>query len=59
MHPITDAFKQYAVRWGNAKIIQGDPDTFIRETKEITNVLGERIRREHAELYRLADTMTH
>ncbi|HEX3845612.1 MAG TPA: hemerythrin domain-containing protein [Steroidobacteraceae bacterium] len=55
MHPITDAFKQYAGRRGNAKTIQGDPD----RTKEITNVLGERIRREHAELYRLADTMTH
>jgi hypothetical protein len=55
MHSITDAFKQYAGRRGNAKTIQGDPD----RTKEITNVLGERIRREHAELYRLADTMTH
>lgn len=59
MHPITDAFKQYAVRWGSARTIQADPDGFIRETKEITTVLGERIRREHAELYTLADGMTH
>jgi hypothetical protein len=59
MHPISDAFKKCAVRWGNAKTIQADTETFIRETQETTTVLGERIRREHVELYALADSLTH
>lgn len=57
MHPISEAFKKYAVRWGNAKNIQADADSFVRETQEITTVLGERIRREQAELYLLADSV--
>ncbi|HEX3845217.1 MAG TPA: hypothetical protein VHV80_12705 [Steroidobacteraceae bacterium] len=48
-----------AVRWGNAKNIQADVEALIRETQEITTVLGERMRREHAQLYALADSLTH
>jgi hypothetical protein len=59
MHPISDAFKKYAVRWGTAKNIQADAESFVRETQEIIKVLGERVRREHDELYSLADSLPH
>ncbi|HEV2270463.1 MAG TPA: hemerythrin domain-containing protein [Steroidobacteraceae bacterium] len=59
MQPITDAFKQYAVRWANAKSIQAGAESFVRETNRIMTVLNERIRREHTELYSLADSLTH
>jgi len=58
MHPIADAFKQYAARWGNARTIQDNAESFVRETQRIIQVLGERIRREHVELYSLADSLS-
>ena len=57
MQPISGAFKAYAVRWGSARTIQSDAETFIRETKEILTALNARIRREHAELYSVADAL--
>ena len=58
MHPISDAFKRYVVRWGNAKTIQGNTEAFVRETQRIIQVLAERIRREHVELYSAADGLS-
>jgi hypothetical protein len=57
MQPISGAFKAYAVRWGSASTIQADAESFIRETKEILAALNARIRREHAELYSVADAL--
>jgi hypothetical protein len=58
MHTITDAFKRYAGRWGNARTIQSNAEAFVRETQRIIQVLAERIRREHVELYSLADSLS-
>lgn len=57
MQPISKAFKAYAVRWGNARTIQADAQAFIKETREMLGAYGERVRREHAELYSLADSL--
>lgn len=57
MQPISKAFKDYAVRWGSARAIQSGAEAFIHETREILAALGERVRREHAELYALADKL--
>ena len=58
MHPISDAVKRHAVRWGSARTIQGNAEAFVRETQRIIQVLAERIRREHVELYSLADRLS-
>jgi hypothetical protein len=58
MHPIADAFRRYAVRWGNARTIQANAEAFVRETQRIIQVLAERISREHVELYSLADSLS-
>ena len=58
MHPISDAFSRYAVRWGNAAAIQANAEAFVRETQRIIQVLMERISREHVELYSLADRLS-
>jgi hypothetical protein len=58
MHPISDAFKRHAVRWGSARAIQANAEAFVRETQRIIQVLIERIRREHVELYSLADRLS-
>lgn len=55
MGPISKSFKEYAVRWGSARAIQADTQSFVTETKAVLDALSERIRREHAELYPLAD----
>ena len=54
MSGIAQAFTSYYKKW-NAQTIQGTPDAFIKETKGIFTALGDRIRREEAELYPLAD----
>ena len=58
MHPIADAFKRHIVRWGNARAIQANAEAFVRETQRLIPVLAERIRREHVELYSLADRLS-
>jgi hypothetical protein len=57
MHSISDAVKRHAVRWGSARTIQANAEAFVRETQRIIQVLIERIRREHVELYSLADRL--
>jgi hypothetical protein len=57
MHSISDAFRRYAARWGSARAIQANAEAFVRETQRIIQVLAERIRREHVELYSLADSL--
>lgn len=57
MRPISQAYKNYAVRWGSARAIESNAETFIRETREILAALDQRIRREHDELYALADQL--
>lgn len=56
MKPISESFKSYASRWASARTIQTDAEGFVKETRAICKALGERIRREHAELYPLADS---
>lgn len=55
MGPISQTFKDYAVRWGTAQAIQSDAQKFVSETQAILKSLVERIRHENAELYPLAD----
>jgi len=57
MGNIFPVFEAYLGKWSSAQLIQGKPDAFIRETKEIVKVLDDRIRRENTELYRLADAV--
>ncbi len=48
---LADTFKGYMLDW-TAERIQRDPDGFERDTRMLYARLGERIRREEAELYR-------
>lgn len=56
MGNIGAVFGAYTKKW-NAGTIKSDPNAFITETKQIISVLGDRIKREEAELYPLADKL--
>ena len=45
----------YNVRWATPSAIKADARGFIRETKHVINILGDRIKRENQELYAMAD----
>jgi hemerythrin-like domain-containing protein len=55
MGHIASVFKTYAATWKSAESIKGDPKTFCEETGAVFSALRERIQREEAELYPLAD----
>jgi hypothetical protein len=57
MRPISQAFKNFAVRWGSVRAIQANIDTFVKESLEILAALEQRIRREHDELYSMEDKL--
>lgn len=57
MQPISAAFKSFSVRWGNTRAIQSNVEAFIAESRQILAALEQRIRREHEELYSLADKL--
>ncbi|OGS01774.1 MAG: hypothetical protein A2V88_12640 [Elusimicrobia bacterium RBG_16_66_12] len=54
MGGIASGFAAYYRKW-NAMTIGAAPDLFIKETKAIIATLSDRIQREEAELYPLAD----
>lgn len=56
MGGIGEAFTAYAKEW-NASAIRANPEGFITQTKKVFTILGDRIKREEAELYPLADEL--
>ncbi len=57
MGSIAQVFKTYEARWTAVNAIKNDPETFVTETRGILKVLTDRIRREHQELYPLAENL--
>jgi hemerythrin-like domain-containing protein len=57
MGHIAQAFKTYEVRWTAVNAIKYEPDKFVAETHGILKVLADRIRREHHDLYPLAEKL--
>jgi DUF438 domain-containing protein len=57
MGHIAHAFKSYTERWLMPSAIAGEPQAFIEQTREIAKTLHNRMRREHIELYALADRL--
>jgi iron-sulfur cluster repair protein YtfE (RIC family) len=57
MGHIAGAFKAYTERWLMPSAIASEPQAFIEQTREIAQTLQQRMRREHAELYSLADRL--
>lgn len=55
MGHIAGAFRAYTERWLMPSAIAGEPQAFIEQTREIAQTLQQRMRREHVELYSLAD----
>lgn len=54
---IAEAFKAYATRWLAPNAIGSNPQGFIEETRDVARTLHDRMRREHTELYALADSL--
>ena len=57
MGHIAGAFKAYTERWLMPSAIANEPQAFIEQTREIAGTLNHRMRREHIELYSLADRL--
>ncbi|NJO13464.1 MAG: hemerythrin domain-containing protein [Gammaproteobacteria bacterium] len=57
MGHIANAFKAYTERWLMPSAIANEPQAFIAQTREIAQTLHHRMRREHIELYALADRL--
>jgi len=57
MGHIAGVFKAYTERWLMPSAIAGEPQAFIEQTREIAKTLHNRMRREHIELYALADRL--
>ena len=55
MGGIKDVFAEYLGRWPDGARIQGDPRTFIEETRGLLAALERRISREDNELYPMVD----
>ncbi len=49
------AFATYKAKWATASAIEADAGTFTTETKGIAQALGDRIKREEAQLYPMAE----
>lgn len=45
----------YNAKWSTPSAIKANPDAFIKETKQVISILGNRIKRENQELYAAAD----
>jgi len=54
---IYDRVFAYGTRWRTPSAIADEPAAFANDTREVMQLLGERIRRETAELYPLADQL--
>jgi hypothetical protein len=57
MGHINEGFKAYATRWLMPNAILDAPEAFIAETRDVARTLHDRMRREHTELYELADRL--
>jgi hypothetical protein len=57
MGHIATAFKAYTEHWLMPSAIASEPEAFIEQTREIARTLQNRMRREHTELYALADRL--
>jgi hemerythrin-like domain-containing protein len=57
MSGLKEAFDAYMTRWETSQKIQANPETFIKETLGIFEVLSQRIHRENSELYTLVDRL--
>ena len=57
MGHIAERFKAYATHWLTPNAMRDQPQAFIDETREIARTLHDRMRREHVELYALADRL--
>jgi len=57
MSDVAPKVTEYNQRWLTPTSIMSDPGKFITETKQILNVLSNRIKRENNELYTAADNM--
>lgn len=57
MGHIGGAYAAYAAKWSMSQSIHGDTAGFRRESAALFAALGDRIARENAELYPLADAM--
>lgn len=55
MGGISKTFTTYLEKWKNAKLIEANTAKFIKETKQLFNVLAKRIERENNELYKAVD----
>lgn len=55
MSSVAPKVVEYNQRWSTPTSIKSDPVNFITETKQILNVLSDRIKRENNELYAAAD----
>lgn len=45
----------YNSRWPTPTAIKANPQSFVKETKEVIKILADRIKRENQELYAVAD----
>lgn len=57
MSGLKEAFDAYMTRWETSQKIQANPETFIKETLGLLEVLSQRIHRENSELYTLVDRL--
>ncbi|WP_052452100.1 hemerythrin domain-containing protein [Noviherbaspirillum autotrophicum] len=55
MKKTTAEISAYNSRWPTPTSIKTNPQSFVKETKEVIKVLADRIKRENQELYAVAD----
>ncbi|NLT95990.1 MAG: hemerythrin domain-containing protein [Clostridia bacterium] len=55
MSALKNSFNEYLKKWPSPLSLQNNPEQFIEETKQIFEILGQRIQRENDELYTLVD----
>lgn len=58
MGHIGGAYKEYLARYPNGSALAKDPKAFCTDTAAVFGQLGQRIQREEAELYPLADSLS-
>jgi hypothetical protein len=57
MSGLKEALDAYMTRWETSQKIQANPETFIKETLGLIEVLSQRMHRENGELYPLVDRL--
>ncbi len=57
MGGLGQAFSAYIAKWPSASRIEANPNDFIRDTRGVTMALKQRIEKEEAKLYPLADAL--